>query len=84
MAAGFAGYLAAAARLDRIAAISCSAAGEYRGWRRMLGSIGQRGPDIEAVPLAVSGSGPVGARPRRGPRPPLRRVPADRAVGRQP
>jgi glycosyltransferase involved in cell wall biosynthesis len=54
MAAGFAGYLAAAARLDRVAAISCSAADEYRGWRRMLGSVGQPGPDIEAVPLAVS------------------------------
>ena len=61
MAAGFAGYLAAAARLDRIAAISCSAAGEYRGWRRMLGSIGQRGPDIEAVPLAVSAPVPSGS-----------------------
>jgi glycosyltransferase involved in cell wall biosynthesis len=56
MGAGFAVNLTALARMDRIAAISEASATEYRGWRRMLGGAGLRGPEVSAVPLAVEAS----------------------------
>ena len=49
----FAGNLAAVGRMDRLAAISASAAGEYRGWRTMTGAAGLTGPDITAVLLTT-------------------------------
>jgi glycosyltransferase involved in cell wall biosynthesis len=42
----FAHNLAAVSRMDRISTISRAAAGEYRGWRTMLASVGRRGPEI--------------------------------------
>lgn len=42
----FAHNLAAVRHLDRVSTISEAAAVEYRGWRSMLGSVGQAGPDI--------------------------------------
>lgn len=53
MTAGYVAYLAAAARVDRIATVSETAATEYRGWRDMLAGAGLGGPDIEPVPNAV-------------------------------
>lgn len=47
----FAGNLAALREFDTVATISDAAALEYRGWTRMLGSIGRRGPEIVPVPL---------------------------------
>ena len=47
----FAGYLAAARHLDRVAAISSAAAQEYLGWRHMLRAIGVAGPEIRALSL---------------------------------
>jgi glycosyltransferase involved in cell wall biosynthesis len=52
----FAKYLAALARTDRVAAISESAANEFRGWQKMLTGAGLTGPDIAAVPLPVESS----------------------------
>jgi glycosyltransferase involved in cell wall biosynthesis len=58
MSGGFALYLAVAARVDRISAISETAATEYRGWRTMLGGTGQVGPDIRAISLPVEAPDP--------------------------
>src|SRR5690606_27186200 len=41
-----------AARMDVVATISHTAAGEYRGWRAMLASAGLPGPEIVTVMLA--------------------------------
>jgi len=49
----FARLLSAVAEADRIAPISEGAAGEYRGWRRMLSGTGLAGPDIQAIELAT-------------------------------
>jgi len=51
MSPGFARNLAAVRYARVIAPISVGAAGEYLGWRSMLGSIGVEGPRIEAVVL---------------------------------
>ncbi|HEY4268855.1 MAG TPA: glycosyltransferase [Galbitalea sp.] len=48
----FAKYLAAAARMSVVAAISSTAAAEYAGWRGMLRSAGIGGPEIVNVPIA--------------------------------
>jgi glycosyltransferase involved in cell wall biosynthesis len=53
MSLGFAKYLAAAARVDRIATVSKTAAVEYEGWRRMLAGTGLPGPEIRAIPNAA-------------------------------
>jgi glycosyltransferase involved in cell wall biosynthesis len=53
MSLGFAKYLAAAARVDRIATVSRTAAVEYEGWRRMLAGTGLSGPEIRAIPNAA-------------------------------
>jgi glycosyltransferase involved in cell wall biosynthesis len=58
MAVNFSNYLAAAARVDRIATISETAAAEYQGWRAMLVATGMEGPQIEAIPLAVEARHP--------------------------
>ncbi|HLZ37993.1 MAG TPA: glycosyltransferase [Mycobacteriales bacterium] len=58
MSGGFAWNLAAVARMDRVAAISTSAATEYRGWRQMLPGAGLRGPDITPIPLPVEADDP--------------------------
>lgn len=54
-AQGFAGVfalnLAAVAHFDAVGAISCAAAAEYEGWRRMLEGAGLPGPRITAVGL---------------------------------
>jgi glycosyltransferase involved in cell wall biosynthesis len=47
----FAHNLAAMRDVDVVATISDAAATEYRGWTRMLSSIGRRGPAIVPVPL---------------------------------
>ncbi|WP_250442496.1 glycosyltransferase [Actinotalea sp. C106] len=49
----FAGNLAAVRHFDVVAAISDAARTEYQGWRSMLEAIGQSGPDVVSVPLAV-------------------------------
>ena len=51
-------YLDALAWADRLAAISESAAIEFRGWRRMLVGSGRGGPEIESVFLAAEVSKP--------------------------
>ena len=61
MSSFFAGYLAAAAKVNRIATISEAAAIEYRGWRAMLVGAGQAGPDIRCVPLPVQATVPGAA-----------------------
>ncbi|WBU37784.1 glycosyltransferase [Homoserinibacter sp. YIM 151385] len=48
----FAKYLAAAAHMDVVAAISGAAAAEYRGWRAMLPAAGIPGPEVVEVPIA--------------------------------
>ena len=53
MAEGFALYLTAAARFDRVAAISQAAATEYNGWRQMLSGSARSGPEIMAIPITV-------------------------------
>jgi glycosyltransferase involved in cell wall biosynthesis len=58
MAVNFSNYLAAAARADRIATVSQTSAVEYRGWREMLVGTGLKGPEIEAIPLAVEAHEP--------------------------
>ncbi len=54
MAEGFTLYLSAAARFDRVAAISHAAATEYNGWRLMLSGSGRSGPEVKAIPLTVA------------------------------
>jgi glycosyltransferase involved in cell wall biosynthesis len=58
MTLGFGYFLSAAAQVDRIAAISEGSAAEFEGWRTMLGGTGQRGPDIQAIPLGITGAAP--------------------------
>jgi glycosyltransferase involved in cell wall biosynthesis len=58
MSGGFALYLAVAAHIDRISAISDAAALEYRGWRTMLAGTGHRGPEIHPIPLPVEATVP--------------------------
>jgi glycosyltransferase involved in cell wall biosynthesis len=58
MSLRFAGYLAAAAHVDRIATISGAAELEYRGWRTMLAGTGLPGPDICRIPLPVQADTP--------------------------
>lgn len=53
MGGGYSMMLSALAHGDRIAAISESAAIEYRGWRTMLSGAGLAGPDVSAVSLPV-------------------------------
>jgi glycosyltransferase involved in cell wall biosynthesis len=50
----FAKYLAAAARMQTVAATSTASATEFTGWRRMLGAVGLPGPAIATVPLPVT------------------------------
>ena len=58
MPGAFALYLAAAAKMDRVAAISDAAATEYRGWVSMLAGSGRRGPSVHPVPLTVESATP--------------------------
>lgn len=51
MGSAFANNLAAVRHMDRVAAISAAAAGEYRGWRRMLTGTGLDGPEVEPILL---------------------------------
>lgn len=53
MSRAFALYLGAAAHFDRVAAVSETSAGEYRGWKTMLGGAGLRGPEVVAIPNAT-------------------------------
>ncbi|MFT4028610.1 MAG: glycosyltransferase [Protaetiibacter sp.] len=46
-------YLHALASVDRVVAISDSAADEFRGWRRMIQAAGVTGPEVAAVQLAA-------------------------------
>ncbi len=55
MPGAFARNLATLSRFAVIAPISEAAAGEYRGWARMLPSAGLDAPDIMAVPLPITG-----------------------------
>jgi glycosyltransferase involved in cell wall biosynthesis len=50
----FAKYLAAASRMQLVAATSAASAAEFSGWRRMLGAVGLDGPRIDVVPLPVT------------------------------
>jgi glycosyltransferase involved in cell wall biosynthesis len=61
MPGAFAAWLAAAARVDRLAAISAAAAGELRGWKAMLAGAGLSGPEVAAIPLAVERRTPTDA-----------------------
>lgn len=47
----FATNLAAVRHMDTVSAISRAAATEYGGWRTMLSSVGQKGPEISVDPL---------------------------------
>lgn len=42
----FATNLAAVRHMDKVSAISAAAGTEYGGWRKMLASVGQKGPEI--------------------------------------
>lgn len=54
MPGAFAKYLAAAGRMDVVAATSTASATEFSGWKRMLPSAGIAGPEIVTVPLPVT------------------------------
>lgn len=60
----FGKYISALKYADRLIADSHSAAGEFRGLRRMLGAQGLTGPDIAGLPLP-SQKQPVDAQSRR-------------------
>ena len=47
----FAHNLAAVRHMDTVSTISAAAGAEYGGWRTMLTSIGQKGPEISVDPL---------------------------------
>jgi glycosyltransferase involved in cell wall biosynthesis len=47
----FATNLAAVRHMDTVSTISAAAGAEYGGWRRMLASVGQKGPEISVNPL---------------------------------
>jgi len=53
MPTAFSRNLGAAARMDKVGAISEAAATEYRGWRDMLVASGLPGPTVESVLLAA-------------------------------
>lgn len=55
----FAGSLSALKHVDRLAAISQSAAAEYRGWRTMVGASGLAGPEVTGVLLPLTASAPA-------------------------
>ncbi|HMO11335.1 MAG TPA: glycosyltransferase, partial [Actinotalea sp.] len=57
----FARNLAAVAHFDVVAAISGAAAGEYRGWARMLEGAGLTGPRVVEVPLPAQAPEPSAA-----------------------
>lgn len=52
MPAGFARYLSAASRMDRISVTSVASQAEYGGWKEMLHGIGFDGPELSLQPLA--------------------------------
>ncbi len=56
-------YLGMVKHVDVVAAISASAAEEFRGHARMLAAQGLRGPDVAVVPLATEVPGAVPAEP---------------------
>ena len=47
----FATHLSAVRHMDRVSTISGAAGAEYGGWRKMLASVGQKGPEIAVTPL---------------------------------
>ena len=53
MTSNFAMFLAAMRYSDRIAVTSHASAAEFTGWRRMVRSVGLRGPDLAEVGLPV-------------------------------
>ena len=53
MPGAFARNLVAVANMDKVGAISETAALEYRGWRRMLSASGIVGPEVENILLAA-------------------------------
>jgi glycosyltransferase involved in cell wall biosynthesis len=57
----FATNLAAVRHMDKISTISAAAGVEYAGWRKMLSSIGQKGPEIsvDLLPSEVPESDPA-------------------------
>jgi glycosyltransferase involved in cell wall biosynthesis len=57
----FATNLAAVRHMDTVSTISGAAAVEYGGWRKMLGSVGQKGPEIsvDLLPSEVPESSPA-------------------------
>jgi glycosyltransferase involved in cell wall biosynthesis len=57
----FSRYLAAAARVHRIATTSVASSAEYRGWRTMLAGAGLSGPDIQCVHLPLEAAHPTDA-----------------------
>ena len=63
MGAGFATMLAAMSHAERLAAISESAATEFRGWCDTLPGAGLRGPEVRAIalPADVPAPDPTGA-----------------------
>lgn len=59
MPAGFARYLSAASRMDRISVTSVASQAEYGGWKEMLHGIGFEGPELRLQPLACEISLPT-------------------------
>jgi glycosyltransferase involved in cell wall biosynthesis len=57
----FAGNLAAVRYMDAVSTISAAAGTEYGGWRKMLASVGQKGPEISVhlLPSEVPESSPA-------------------------
>jgi glycosyltransferase involved in cell wall biosynthesis len=57
----FATNLAAVRHMDTVSAISAAAGTEYGGWRKMLASVGQKGPEIsvDLLPSEVPESSPA-------------------------
>ncbi|SMH33370.1 Glycosyl transferases group 1 [Rathayibacter oskolensis] len=49
--------LVAVSHMDRVATVSFASQTEFRGWRGMLE--GERGPDVDAIPLPASAGGDV-------------------------
>jgi hypothetical protein len=52
MPAGFARYLSAVSRMQRISVTSVASEAEFSGWKKMLHGIGFDGPDLMLQPLA--------------------------------
>lgn len=61
MPAGFARYLSAASRMDRISVTSVASQAEYGGWKDMLHGIGFDGPELKLQPLACEITEPTSA-----------------------